>query len=299
MRAFSRFAALSLLAFVASAAVAQVQVNRWQDLAPYVAQQTEKLNAHTDELAELRAENATLKSDLGLVIGRYDTLLRYLIIHACLTNEKIATINSVFNWVQPFPLGNHECPPAGSRFYIPSFLSPDGPLIPPASTGSFDGFNRADGPAGEKWTKGEIVDGKLRVTGTALWVPATPADQWVEAKVTASSTSQWGYHGVVARASATSKAQYRFTFSVLDNTFGVEYIDANDQHHSLFNGALTYVPGAAMKLEVKGTKITAYYAGQKLGEVEDTRIASGSAGVIGLAGSGQYGIFDDFHAGEL
>lgn len=291
--------ALFVVALFSSATQAQVQVNRWQDFAPYIAQQTEKLNAHTDEIDALKAENETLRSDLGLVVGRYDMLLRYLIIHACLTNEKIATINSVFNWVQPFPLGNHECPPPGSRFYIPSYLSPTGPLIPPAQSGFFDSFDRTDGPAGEKWSKGDVVGGKLRVVGTAVWTPTIPADQWVEAKVWASSTSQWGYHGVVARASATSKVQYRFTFSVLDKTFGVEYIDANDQHHSLFNGALTYVPGAAMKLEVKGTKITAYYAGQKLGEATDDRIPSGQAGVIALAGGGQYAEFEDFHAGGL
>lgn len=66
---------LAILAAVALStalpAAGQVKVQRWQDLQPYIAQQTTKLNTHTDEIAALKAENATLKSDMGLVIGRY------------------------------------------------------------------------------------------------------------------------------------------------------------------------------------------------------------------------------------
>lgn len=284
------------VAIFSSATQAQVQVNRWQDLQPYIAAQTGKLNTHTDEIAALQAENARLTSDLGLVIQRYDMLLRYLIIQACASNAKIESINSVFNWVQPFPLGSHECPPAGSRFYIPGFLSAGGPPVPPTPA---DDFNRADGAAGANWTAGNVVSNALRVTGLALWKPALAADQFVEAKLTASSTAQWGYHGLVLRASATSKVQYRFTIAVHEGKFGVEYMDAADQHHSLLAGTVTYVPGASMYFSVRGSTLTAYYAGKKLGEVEDTRIATGSPGVIGLAASGQYAEFDDVRVGAL
>ena len=117
--------------------------------------------------------------------------------------------------------------------------------------------------------------------------------------MTASSTSQWGYHGLALRASATSKVQYRFTVAVHEGKFGVDYMDAKDQHHSLLSGSVTYIPGATMRFDVKGTTLTAWYAGKKLGEVEDTRIAAGSAGLIGLAPAGQYAEFDDVLVGDL
>lgn len=275
-------------------AAGQVKVQRWQDLQPYIAQQTTKLNTHTDEIAALKAENATLKSDMGLVIGRYDMLLRYLVIQACATNAKIDTINSVFNWVQPFALGTNECPPADTRYYVPTYLSASGPLIPPPPT---DAFDRADGPAGANWSGGTISGNRLRANGTVVWTPTVPADQSAQVTIRMSSATVWGYPGVVVRASATSAVQYRLTISATEKVWALEHVDASGKLTSLAGGPVTYVAGGALRLDVKGTKLTAYYNGRQLGEAQDSRIASGAPGVLGLAGDGQTLEFDDFLTG--
>lgn len=287
---------LTIIALLATAApaFAQVTFGKWQDMGAYIGRQTEKLNTHTDEIAALKAENATLKSDLSLVIGRYDTLLRYLVIQACLNNEKIAVINTVFDWVKPFPLGNHECPPPGTRFYIPGYLSPTGPMIPPDPTDTFD---RADGAAGADWSAGNIVGGKMRVLGTSLWTKALGPDQYIRARMTASSTTQWAYHGLVLRAGTGTKVQYRFTVSPNEGKYGLEYMNAAGEHTSILSGPITYTPGAEIGLRVKGTKLSIYYAGKFLGEADDSRITAGSVGLIGLAPTGQYAEFDDVYLG--
>jgi len=272
----------------AAAPAPSVTLNKWQDMAPLLDRQSKWIN-------KLRAENETLKSDRDVLVWKYDILLRYLVIHACANNGKLASINAVFSWVKPFPLGNHECPPEGTRFYIPTYASPTGPPIPPTPQ---DDFNRADGPAGANWSAGNIAGNKLRVLGTALWTKPLAADQYIEARMTASSTAEWAYHGVVLRAS-DSKIQYRFTISPVEGKFGLEYMDAAGAHHSLASGPVTYVAGAQMRLAAKGGVLTAYYNGIKLGEATDTRIAAGSAGLIGLAPAGQYAEFDDVLVGDL
>ena len=266
-----------------------VTLQKWQDMAPLIDRQSKWIN-------KLRAENETLKSDLSLVIGRYDMLLRYLVVQACASNAKIASINVVLPWVKPFPLGSHECPPEGTRYYIPSYLSAAGPPIPPALT---DDFNRADGAPGTNWTGGAISSNKLRVTGLALWTPALPADQYVEARIWASSATIWGYPGLVVRASADSKVQYRLTFSVLDKTWALEYIDAAGGIEKIIGGAVTYVAGAAMRLQVQGQHLTAWYNGKQLGAADDSRIAAGSPGLLGIVGTGQNADFDDAIIGAL
>lgn len=271
----------------AAAPAPSVTLNKWQDMAPLVDRQSKWIN-------KLRAENDALRADLGIMVWKHDVLLRYLLVHACATNKQIATINTVLPWVKPFPLGSMECPPEGSRFYLPSYASAN-PPVPPNPTDTFD---RADGPAGANWSAGNVVGNKLRVLGTALWKPVLAADQYIEARMTASSTTEWAYHGLVLRAS-DSKVQYRFTISPVEKKFGVEYMDAAGAHHSLASGPVTYVAGAAMRLEVKGGTLTAWYNGTKLGSATDTRITAGSAGLIGLAPTGQYAEFDDVLVGSL
>lgn len=123
-----RAAALAL-ALVVTPASAQVTFSKWQDMGAYVGQQTEKLNQHTAQLA-------TLTSDMGLVIQRYDMLLRAIVIHVCANNKVMmdnAWATSLIG-LKPIPLPGHECPvdPATTKFYVPGYLSPNGPPIPPA-----------------------------------------------------------------------------------------------------------------------------------------------------------------------
>lgn len=266
-----------------------VTLNKWQDLAPLVDRQSKWIN-------KLRAENETLRSDLGIMVWKHDVLLRYLVIQACASNEKITQINSVFSWVKPFPLGSLECPPTGSRFYLPSYASG----VPPVPPNPQDDFNRSDGAAGANWSAGNIVGNQMRVLGTALWAKPLAADQYIEARMWASSTTEWAYHGLVLRAGAGTKIQFRFTISPIEGKWGVEYMDAAGAHTSLASGPVTYVAGAGMKLAVKGNTLTAWYNGTKLTEVAGVAsLTAGSAGLIGLAASGQYATFDDVLVGDL
>ena len=127
-------AALALL-LVAMPVGAQVTFSKWQDMGQYVGKQTEKLNTHTDQIAAMRAEVDVLKSDMGLAIGRYDALLRAIVINVCASN-KLITDNgwaTTLIGLTPIELPGHTCPadPATTKYYVPSYLSPSGPPIPP------------------------------------------------------------------------------------------------------------------------------------------------------------------------
>lgn len=141
-------AAAILLVLASLPAGAQVTFERWQDMGQYVGRQTEKLNQHTDQLAAMQAKIAALEaskaesdakvasltSDLGLVIGRYDMLLRAIVIQVCASNKAMAdnAWAAKLAGLEPIPLTGHTCPPLPARYYVPGYLSPSGPPIPPA-----------------------------------------------------------------------------------------------------------------------------------------------------------------------
>jgi len=129
-----RAAALALL-LVAMPVGAQTTFSKWQDMGQYVGQQTVKLNEHTAQIAALRAEVDVLKSDMSLVIGRYDALLRAIVINVCASNKVMADNQwaTTLIGLKPIPLTGHTCPtdPATTKYYVPSYLSPSGPPIPP------------------------------------------------------------------------------------------------------------------------------------------------------------------------
>lgn len=129
-----RAAAVLALALASSPAGAQVTFERWQDVGRYAGQQTEKLNAHTDQLAALTAKLATVEQDLGLVIQRYDMLLRAIVVQVCASNKAMAdnAWAAKLAGLEPIPLAGHTCPPLPARYYVPGYLSPSGPPIPPA-----------------------------------------------------------------------------------------------------------------------------------------------------------------------
>ncbi len=134
-------AAAILLMLASLPAGAQVTFERWQDMGQYVGRQTEKLNQHTDQIAALEAKVAaleasktTVEKDLGLVIQRYDMLLRAIVIQVCASNKAMAdnAWAAKLAGLEPIPLAGHDCPPLPARYYVPGYLSPDGPPIPPA-----------------------------------------------------------------------------------------------------------------------------------------------------------------------
>jgi len=129
------------LALVSLPVAAQVTVGRWQDLQPYIAAQTTKLNTHTDEIAALQAQVADLttrlakaETNIANAVAAHDAAVRYALIAMCYTNSQIASAGwaATLIGMKPFPLGDLECPPAGTRFYTLYYLNPAGPPIPPA-----------------------------------------------------------------------------------------------------------------------------------------------------------------------
>lgn len=263
------------LALVAVAASAQtITLRKWQDMGALVDRQSQAINA-------LKTEVATLKTDRDLVVTRYDMLLRMLVIHACAHNERIASINLVFNWVQPIPLGNHVCPPVGSRYYIPSYLLAGGPPIPPEPG---DTFERA--AVGADWESSSgstvsIVSGRLRVSGVTTWAKALGNDHSIEARMWTSATADY-WPALVVRSAVGNGPQYRFVLAMGKGTWSVEYIDAAGTYTTIKTGSVAYVAGAKMKLEVKGAMIKASYNGAVLGTVDDARITAGRVGVAGF-----------------
>lgn len=102
------------------------QINRWQDLGPYIAAQTEKINEHTANIRVLR-------SDLLQVIDRYDILLRAILMNVCASNKVLVENEWAAKLVglEPMPVGNHDCAEHTGRWYVPGYMGIDGPRIPP------------------------------------------------------------------------------------------------------------------------------------------------------------------------
>ncbi len=96
-------------------------------------------------------------------------LLRYLVIQACASNEKIEAIRAVLPFVQPFPLGNDECSPAGSRFYTPAIT---------------DGWSSKPG----RLTR--------RLSGSGNAAPAARGDAW-----------GWRYGGAATGRASTARSR--------------------------------------------------------------------------------------------
>lgn len=127
------------LLLMAPLAFAQATV---QQLYQYAGQLGTVANAHNAKIEALTTENAALKSkvetltsDVGLIIGRYDMLLRAIVVHVCASNKAMADNAWATKLVglEPIPLGSHVCPPLPARYYVPGYLSPNGPPIPPAT----------------------------------------------------------------------------------------------------------------------------------------------------------------------
>ena len=135
-------AALMLLA----APIAGAQQATVQQLYQYAAAlgnlantQNARINALEAKIAALETAKVAekvpvLESDLGLVIQRYDMLLRAIVIQVCASNKAMAdnAWAAKLAGLEPIPLTGHTCPPLPARYYVPGYLSPSGPPIPPA-----------------------------------------------------------------------------------------------------------------------------------------------------------------------
>jgi hypothetical protein len=136
------------LAFAGGVAAQTVTLDKWQDLGPLLDRQSKKINEHTAlvtamqaKIVALEAEKAkidVLTSDMGLVIQRYDTLLRAIINNVCASNKLIVDNNwaATLIGLRPIGIAGHVCPGDAetARYYVPQYLSPNGPPIPPPAT---------------------------------------------------------------------------------------------------------------------------------------------------------------------
>lgn len=134
MKIAIQLTAVLLLAFTGFVSAQTVTIDRWQDMGPLLDRQSKKINEHTAQVAVMREEINTLKSDMGLVIQRYDMLLRAIIVQVCASN-KLITDNSwatTLTGLKPIALPGHTCPtdPMTAKYYVPQYLSPSGPPIP-------------------------------------------------------------------------------------------------------------------------------------------------------------------------
>jgi hypothetical protein len=126
------------LAFAGGVAAQTVTLDKWQDMGPLLDRQSKKINEHTAQVAALQAEVEVLTSDMGLVIQRYDTLLRAIINNVCASNKLIVDNNwaATLIGLKPIGIAGHVCPGDAetARYYVPQYLSPNGPPIPPPLT---------------------------------------------------------------------------------------------------------------------------------------------------------------------
>lgn len=98
-----------------------------------------EIRALRDRVGVLEAKVATLeekqvkdRDNIQALIAHADILVRYAVELECNANKNMASVLGVFSWFKPFELGAIECPPAGQRYYLPYYLSPNGPILPPA-----------------------------------------------------------------------------------------------------------------------------------------------------------------------
>jgi hypothetical protein len=137
MRAAARIVGLILFAFAGSIAAQTVTLDRWQDMGPLLDRQSKKINEHSAQVAAMQAEINVLKTDMGLVIQRYDTLLRAIVVNVCMSNKIMADNQwaATLIGLKPIGIAGHTCPAdlEAARYYVPSYLSADGPPIPPAT----------------------------------------------------------------------------------------------------------------------------------------------------------------------
>lgn len=87
---------------------AQTTISRWQDLQPYIAAQTGKLNEHTKRLNELE--------------NRYNVALHYALVQLCYANSMQTTWVGSLAGLKPFPLTGLECPQVGAPYFVPGFI---------------------------------------------------------------------------------------------------------------------------------------------------------------------------------
>ena len=127
-----------MVTFGSASAQSNVTISRWQDLQPYIAAQTEKLNQHTQKINELTAkvttletEVATLKTRMNVMENAYNITVYYGLAQLCFANSmQIQWVNALTG-LKPFPLNGLTCPPEGEKIYVPYFIGGQSAVLKP------------------------------------------------------------------------------------------------------------------------------------------------------------------------
>lgn len=262
-----------------AAAGAQVQINRWQDLKPYIESQTNAINDHGEKL---RYQQQLIDK----LIATVDQQRTWVLDFACKWNKLNDQLAGATALPPVGPPKMTACDSDAPSPHWPDYIV----FVPPEPLPA---------PDADAWNGATVVGDRLRVDGTAALKAATPADQYVEAKAWVTGTG-WNYVGLVLRArDSGSSTQYRYTISTNDKVWALEYIDDTGQWTKLIGGPITYKAGATMRMEARGSRLAVWYDGMKLGEATDTRITAGRPGLISLTESGTHGEFGGASAGGL
>lgn len=72
-------------------------------------------------LVQAEAKGATNRSDIVNLITSHNVNVQYFLIRACDYNRRVEGWRGVLTGLEPIPLTGLDCPPEGTRFYVPYF----------------------------------------------------------------------------------------------------------------------------------------------------------------------------------
>ena len=180
-----------------------------------------------------------------------------------------------------------------------------------------DDFNRAnETPLVGNWTRPSGTSPEFNLSGNTV-VPGNstvdtisyrndvtwPADQYMQAKITASGANAGSGPGVACRMDTVNKTFY---WAVIDNAGNINIDRANSgTFANIGTRTVTYAAGGVLKLEVTGTGATVtlkvFYQGSQVGaDMTDTsgsRLLSGKGGIAYSSDVG--GSIDDAAGGSI
>lgn len=172
---------------------------------------------------------------------------------------------------------------------------------------SSDNFNRSSGPLGANWNEqlgsvleiasSEVHHGTANARAQAYWVGSTfGADQYSEALVRSSGASTNFYY-VCVRCSSNTPSESAYLLRVNGSGSSAtitKFIDAAGTN--LLSIAETFSTGDTIRLEIRGSTITAKKNGAVIGTTTDTDRSTGAPG-IAIFGSGAR--LDNWEGGDL
>lgn len=198
-----------------------------------------------------------------------------------------------------------------------SAVASSAPFTTPASSGTPDGFDRADEPleAGASWTQvaaqsisADVVGNRLRVTSTAGFqicrytYDVTPGDdQYLQ--FTWQGTTAGGTHiyDFFVRLSVSGTQFTGYGLQYQHNNGGMMVLkrwtnDAETDLGSSINNVLS--PGDVVRIEAQGTTIRVRVNSAEVLSRTDSAHASGRSGFRGITDAG-YTELDDWETGDL